>query len=332
VNEDPAQRFALATYRDIDGDHVALVVDEGLIEVNQAVDVCLRLTAIEPPAYASLGSMIDLLEKWDTYFPILCEAAGIFSRGEHRGELVAPDEVYLLAPVTWPGKMLNVGLNFYDHAAEMGITIPSEGFVPNFFFKGDRNCIIGPSQTIRLSSPHVDWEAEVAVVIGRTARNVRAEDAMSHVAGYTCHNDVTDRRAMMKPDGGLDFFGGKSRDTFGPLGPYLVPREFVPDARNLGIRCYLNGQLMQHTNTGYMIWGPEQCIEYLSGIVTLRPGDVIALGTGAGVGWSKGINGEPRSLARIVAHMESGGGVYLRSGDCIAVDVDGVGRLENLVE
>ena len=332
MNEDPVQRFTLATYRDIDGEHVALVLDQGLIEINQAVDQYFQTTAIEPPVQANLTSMVDLLEKWDTYLPILRETAAFLSRGEHRADLLAPDEAYLMAPVPRPGKVVSADVNFYDHAAEIGMTIPEAGFVPNFFFKGDRNCIIGPSQSIRVSSRYVDWEAELAVVIGKTARNVPAENAMGYVAGFTCHNDVTDRRLMMRPDGGLDFFAGKSRDTFGPLGPYLVPREFVHDPRNLAIRCYLNDQIMQHTNTGYMIWGPEQCIEYLSAIVTLRPGDVITLGTGAGAGWSKGIEGEPKSLARIVAHLEDGGGVYLHPGDRVAVDIEGVGRLENQVE
>jgi 2,4-didehydro-3-deoxy-L-rhamnonate hydrolase len=332
VNGASGPRFSLATYRDIDGEHVALVLDDGLMEVNQAVDLFLKLTAGEAPGHVNPSSMVELLERWDTYLPLLRGAAALLCGSEHRADLFPREEAYLLAPIPQPGKLVNVGLNFYDHAAEMGVIVPAEGFVPNFFLKGDRNCIIGPSQTIRLSSPYVDWEAELALVIGRTARNVAAEEALDYVAGYMCHNDLTDRRLMIRPDGSLDFFGGKSRETFGPLGPYLVPREFVPDPRNLGIRCYVNDQLMQHTNTGYAIWGPEQCVEYLSGIVTLRPGDVIALGTGAGVGWSKGLEGELRSIARIVAHMESGGGVYLRSGDSVAVEVDGVGRLENLVE
>lgn len=333
MDEGTAQRFALATYRDIDGERVALVLDQGMVEINQAIDHYRRVCDPEVAAYAGLGSMLEVLERWDSHLALLKLVVEFLAGPRFDGGFLAPDKAYLLAPVPSPGKMVNVGLNFYDHAAEMGLTVPAQDFVPNFFFKGDRNCIIGPSQTIRLSSSeYVDWEAEMAVIIGRTARNVKAEEAMAHVAGYTCHNDVTDRRLMMKPNGGLDFFAGKARDTFAPLGPYLVPREFVPDPRNLGIRCYLNDQVMQHTSTGYMIWGPEQCIEYLSSIVTLRPGDVVALGTGAGVGWSKGLEGEPKSIERMVAHMESGGGVFLRPGDRVAIEVDGVGRLENLVE
>ena len=332
MDEGTTQRFALATYRDVDGEHVALVLDQGMVEINQAIDYYWRVSDPDVAAYTRLGSMMEILERWDSQLPLLKLVVAFLAGPRYDAGFLAPDEAYLLAPVPWPGKMVNVGLNFYDHAAEMGVTVPAEGFVPNFFFKGDRNCIIGPSQAIRLSSQYVDWEAEMAVVIGRTARNVKAEEAMAYVAGYTCHNDVTDRRLMMKPGGGLDFFAGKARDTFAPLGPYLVPREFVPDPRNLGIHCYLNGHVMQHTSTGYMIWGPEQCIEYLSSQVTLRPGDVIGLGTGAGVGWSKGLEGEPKSIERMVAHMESGGGVFLHSGDSVAIEVDGVGRLENLVE
>ena len=245
------------------------------------------------------------------------------------GRLILPER--LGPPVPRPTQVFAIGLNYRDHAEEMGIPLPGDGFIPNFFFKGDENCIVGPSEPIRLSSSHVDWEAELALVIGRACRDVDEAEAMDYVAGYTCHNDVSDRRLMFRADGSLDFLAGKARDTFGPLGPTLVPKEFVSDVGDLRVRCLVNGEVMQDMRTSSMVWGPARCVSYLSHVFTLRPGDVIALGTGAGVGWAKGLPPGPRTMADVVAHFNAGGGVFLRSGDRVVVEVEGVGRLENEV-
>jgi 2-keto-4-pentenoate hydratase/2-oxohepta-3-ene-1,7-dioic acid hydratase in catechol pathway len=316
--------FSLVTYRYEGETRVGLVREGRVREVNRA------LAAGPAPAGAPVLAMLDLLNDWDRMLPCLREAARLMEEAS-AGELVDLARVALLAPVPAPGKMMNVGLNFYDHAEEMGMEIP-EGFRPNFFWKGDRNCIIGPSQKIRLSSGYVDWEAELALVIGRTARDVEPEEAMGCVAGYTCHNDVTDRRLMMPEAGRLDFLAGKARDTFGPLGPALVPGDQVPDWERLRIRCLVNGEVMQDTGVDRMIWGPAQCISALSKLFTLQPGDVIGLGTGAGVGWTKGMTLGPGDLGKAVERMLQGEGVFLRPGDRVAVDIPGVGRLENEVE
>jgi len=236
-----------------------------------------------------------------------------------------------LAPVPEPGKIINVGLNFYDHAEEMGITIPTEGFQPNFFLKGDHNCVVGPGQKLKLTSEFVDWEAELAVVIGKKATHVSPNEAMDYVAGYTCHNDVSDRGAMMRKDGSIDFFSGKCRDTFAPLGPYLVPKEFIPDPRNLRIQCLLNNSVMQDFGTDQMIWGPAECVAFASSRVTLQPGDVISLGTGAGTGWAKGITVGPGEMSKVIENMYQGGGIFLKPGDRITVKIEPIGRLENEV-
>ena len=157
------------------------------------------------------------------------------------------------------------------------------------------------------------------------------EQAMDHVAGFTCHNDVTDRRLMMQ-EGRLDFLAGKTRDTFGPLGPALVPADQVPDVEGLRIRCMVNGEVMQDTGVDRMIWGPARCISALSRIFTLQPGDVIGLGTGAGVGWTRGMTLGPGDLPKAVDRMLQGEGVFLRPGDIVTVDIPGVGRLDNEVE
>jgi len=325
----PLDRFAVATVLASGHPTAALVVDELVYELPAT---CALVAAEErEPAFLDLRvtSVQALLDRWDSALPCLAALASLLGR-EKRSYLspLPLDQALLLAPVPAPGKMVNVGLNFRDHATEMGMTIDEETFAPNFFLKGDRNCIIGPSQPIVASSPYVDWEAELAVIIGRTGKDVAPEEAMDYVAGFTCHNDVTDRRKMMKPEGGLDFFGGKSRDTFAPVGPYLVPRELVPGHDSLHIRCLLNGEVMQDTSTANMLWGVERCVAYVSSCSTLQPGDIIGLGTGSGTGWAKGIEGE-HSLAALVNNLESGGGTFLRPGDRIGVHVDHVGLLEN---
>ncbi len=318
--------FSLVTYQLDSRIHVGLAKGGRVWEINRA----LASRALSSGEEAPVHTMLDLLNRWDALAPLLRETAGLFNKVSVE-ESVDLDYVELLAPVPNPGKMMNVGLNFYDHAEEMGMEIPDD-FQPNFFWKGDRNCIIGSGRNIRLSSDYVDWEAELAVVIGRPAKDVEPEEAMDCVAGFTCHNDVTDRRLMMQEGGRLDFLAGKSRDTFGPLGPALVPADQVPDIKSLRIRCLVNGQVMQDTGVDRMIWGPARCISSLSKVLTLRPGDVIGLGTGAGVGWTHGMSLGPGELPKAVERMHQGGGLFLKPGDTVTVEIPGVGRLENGVE
>lgn len=331
--------FALATYAEAEGrERVALVSGEPddaayVLPLEVAVAAYQETTGEKLPRVPADISVLRLLQGWASSLPFLRKLAAFVSDQEAAGPLrgQALAQPHLLAPIPWPGKLVNVGLNYYEHAEEMGFTIDPATFVPNFFTKGDRTCIIGPSQAIKASSPYVDWEGELALVVGRKARNVAPEHASDYIAGYTLHNDVTDRRAMARPDGSLDFYGGKSRETFAPLGPWLVPKEFLPDPGHLRIRLLHNGRVMQDMNTSGMMWGAERCLAYLSTISTLLPGDIIALGTGSGTGWTTGAP-EPKTVPSIVAHMESGGGVFLRSGDVVTVEAEGIGKLENRVE
>ena len=319
--------YALATFRSGAKPAVGLVAGNRLWDFHHALEIWsghAADVAVVPPEVAD---MADLLGQWDRYEPILGAIAQlVYAHAPAAG--IALEKCHLLAPVPAPGKVINAGLNFHDHAREMGMTLPPE-FEPNFFWKGDHNCIIGASQKIRLSSAFVDWEAEPALVMGRTARNVSAATALDYVAGITCHNDVTDRRLMLRPDGSFDPFASKSRDTYGPLGPVLVPLAAAPDLNRLTVRCLLNDEPMQDFCTDQMVWDPARCVAHLSTVTTLEPGDVIALGTGAGVGWVKGFDGEERVFPKLVDYMRNGGGTYLKAGDRIAVEIPGVGRLEN---
>jgi 2-keto-4-pentenoate hydratase/2-oxohepta-3-ene-1,7-dioic acid hydratase in catechol pathway len=320
--------FSLVTYRHREKIRVGLVMDQHLWEINQALKIVdQRIPASSWKPY-QVHAMIDLLNEWDKWLPCLRDVANhLVDRAE---ESQALNDIALLAPVPAPGKMINVGLNFYDHAEEMGMAVPDD-FEPNFFWKGDHNCIIGPSQEIRLSSQYVDWEAELAVIISKPAKNITPTEAMNHVAGFTCHNDVTDRSLMMDAEGNVNLLAAKARDTFGPLGPALVPTEQIQDIDNLSIRLLVNGKMMQNTGVSQMIWGPARCISVLSKLFTLQPGDVIGLGTGGGVGWTHGMTLGPGDLPKARERMLQGGGIFLKAGDTVVVDIPGIGRLENKV-
>ncbi|MCL6638276.1 MAG: fumarylacetoacetate hydrolase family protein [Firmicutes bacterium] len=206
-------------------------------------------------------------------------------------------ELALLAPCR-PGKAVCVGLNYRDHAFELGMPLPEE---PVLFLKPS-TAVIGPGEPIVCPpvSRQVDYEAELAVVIKKTAKNVREEEALDYVLGYTCANDVT-ARDLQKKDG--QWTRAKSFDTFLPLGPYIVS-EIDPGSQEVSL--YLNGVLRQHSTTNQLIFSVPRLISFISSVMTLLPGDVILTGTPAGVG-------------------------PVRPGDTVEVVVSGVGRLVNRV-
>jgi 2-keto-4-pentenoate hydratase/2-oxohepta-3-ene-1,7-dioic acid hydratase in catechol pathway len=211
------------------------------------------------------------------------------------------------APVPRPGKVVAVGLNYHAHAAEGGAAIPTS---PMLFAKFP-TAVVGPGATVEWDpalTTAVDLEAELAVVIGRSTRRVSESDALEHVLGYTCLNDVS-ARDLQYAD--RQFVRSKSLDTFCPMGPVLVTRDEIPDPGELFVRSYRNGQLMQDGHTSDLIFGVPALVAFCSRAFTLEPGDVIATGTPAGVGYFR----EPR--------------VVMRDGDVMTVEVEGIGRLEN---
>ena len=211
-------------------------------------------------------------------------------------------------PIDRPGKIIAVGLNYRDHADEATVTPPS---TPILFAKWT-TCLIGPDQPIVIPKgiDEVDWEAELAVVIGRTARNVGVDDALDFVRGYTCMNDVSARRAQ-RDDG--QWTRAKSFDTFGPIGPTVVPAHEIPDPQVLNIRARVNGETMQDSNTSRMIFSVAHLIAFISAGITLEPGDVISTGTPNGVG---AFRATP---------------IFLQPGDRVDVEIDGIGTLSNPV-
>jgi 2,4-didehydro-3-deoxy-L-rhamnonate hydrolase len=211
-------------------------------------------------------------------------------------------------PIDRPGKIVCVGLNYRDHAAESKLELPSR---PLLFAKW-QSSLIGPGEAIVLPaiSQEVDYEAELGVVIGRQARQVAVDDALEFVSGYLCVNDVSARDVQM---GDGQWTRGKSFDTFCPIGPRLVPAEELADPQALGIRCHVNGEALQDASTADMVFGVRELIAFVSEAITLQPGDLIATGTPPGVGFAR----TPP--------------VFLQDGDEVTVEIDGLGSLTNPV-
>jgi len=214
---------------------------------------------------------------------------------------VGLDAVTILAPVR-PSKVICVGLNYHDHAAEQALEPPA---MPILFAKLP-NAVSGQDASVELASPETDYEAELAVVIGRTTRDIPVAAALDHVAGYTCMNDVS-ARDRQREDG--QFTLAKSYDGFAPLGPALVPRERLGDAGDLEILCRVNGEVRQRSRTSQLVFGVAALVSYCSERLTLLPGDVISTGTPGGVG---AFLDPPR---------------FLTHGDEVEVEVEGVGVL-----
>ncbi len=217
-------------------------------------------------------------------------------------------EINLLAPIPRPPKFICVGLNYRDHAREAGMEIPT---VPTIFNKFT-NVVIGPGAPIVLPkiSKRPDYEAEFAFVIGTGGRNIPAAHALDHVFGYTIVNDVSARDYQMVTS---QWLMGKTFDTFAPMGPWIVTADEIADPHALDISLEIGGEILQHSNTRELVFGVPALIEYISSVVTLEPGDVVATGTPAGVGFARK---PPR---------------YLRAGDEVVIRIQGIGELRNPV-
>lgn len=211
-------------------------------------------------------------------------------------------------PVPDPDKILCIGLNYREHARESGLEVPN---VPVVFAKF-RNSLVGPGAAIELPdvSQQVDYEGELAVVIGRRCKNIAATDALSVVAGYSAFNDVSARDLQLQVS---QWTTGKAIDTFAPMGPGLTPAHLVPDPQNLELITRVNGQVVQQTSTADMIFSVAEIIAHLSRSMTLEPGDIIATGTPSGVGFKR----KPA--------------LFLKPGDVVEIEISSIGLLSNPV-
>ncbi|WEY41474.1 fumarylacetoacetate hydrolase family protein [Paraburkholderia sp. SUR17] len=281
----------LVTFRSGDTTRLGVLDGEHVVDLNKAdarVPADLR---------AALKAGVDLN----------AAAQRAIASGEHRAPYASLD----LAPVVpEPGKIVCLGHNFYDHAKEGGNLKP---VYPLIFFRGASSLIAHEDPVIRPRvSEKLDYEAELMIVIGKRARHVKRENALDYVFGYACFNDVSVRDYQKRT---TQWTIGKNFDGTGAFGPWLVTvDDLPPGAEGLTLRLILNGQVMQQASTSDMIWGVAETIELLTECLTLEPGDVVAMGTPAGVGWAR----DPS--------------VWLKHGDVVEVDIERVGRLRNTVQ
>lgn len=279
-------------------------------------------------ALVGVGSILLLLEDWDTNFEALCLMADFAATGSAPDTvLVDAAAVHYLPPILRPGKMIYAAANYGDHIREMlnvSLTETSDErenmldrdkarIRPYSFLKapsaliGAHDDIVAPSDCTK-----IDWEVELAMAVGRHAKRMTPANAMDCIAGFMTTNDVSARDWNMRADWPMlrsDWLGGKSHDTFAPMGPYFVPRAFVPDCMNLRLTLKVNGETKQDGNTSEMVFSPEEQIEFASDMISLEPGDVLSTGTPAGVG--------------------HGAGTYLQVGDVVETEVEGLGAMRN---
>jgi len=267
--------------------------------------------AVDASADVPLRAWLDLDDEWlpkvrQIHDAVVKNAARVETLP--RGAVLARGDVIIGPPIPRPGKIICVGLNYRDHAAESNMPVPSS---PVTFSKYVTS-VTGPGTPIVLprSSRQVDYEAEMAIVIGRRAKHVAIERAFDHVLGYMNFNDVS-ARDFQFADG--QWQRGKACDTFAPIGPFILARDLAGDPHALRIQLRLNGQTMQDSSTAQLIFGVDHIVSFLSQTVTLEPGDVIATGTPPGVGFAR----KPP--------------VFLKAGDVVEVEVDGLGVLSNTV-
>ena len=232
----------------------------------------------------------------------LSELSEDLSKSEPSGLL---HDIKIDAPISAPKNCYAVGLNYRNHAEEAGMDIPS---VPMVFTK-HTTCLVGPNSTIEMRSDHVDYEAELVVVIGKSGKDIQKDNAWDHVAGLCAGQDISDRTVQFSSNP-PQFNLGKSFDTFGPIGPYLVSPDGLQDKESLEIECRVNQEVRQKDNTNDLIFDVPSIISYLSEIVTLNTGDIIFTGTPGGVGIMEG--------------------KFLKDGDVLSTSIEGIGTLENV--
>ncbi len=250
------------------------------------------------------GDMAQLLAGGQTALSALRAAAGSAAAAGRAGDI---DPARRISPVPHPGKVIAIGLNYRDHAAELGFEIPS---VPLMFAKFP-TAVVGDGATVEWDpglTDDVDLEVELAIVIGRSARRVSEATALEYVLGYTCLNDVT-ARDLQFSDG--QFVRSKSLDTFCPIGPMVVTADELGDPGHLAVRSFRNGEVMQDSNTSNLIFSVPYLVSFCSQAFTLEPGDIIATGTPGGIGYFR----DPK--------------VSMHDGDVMAVEIESIGRLTN---
>jgi 2,4-diketo-3-deoxy-L-fuconate hydrolase len=310
----PVSSIALATYRRAGSLAPALVLDNRLYDFEAALAAGLPTAPIE---WARSGGVEAMLQNWPTASAWLKAATPAAESAIRAGTLEAVvDGLDLIAAPYVPQRIFCAASNFASHANEMGTVLAAKSQSKPYMFLKLSNTVIGNGETVRMppETSKLDWEVELAAVIGKRVRRVSVADALDAVACYTILNDISARDLNVRSDYPFkhDWFQGKCHDTFAPIGPWLVPASQIPDPQAVQMRLDVNDVPMQQDSTANMIWTVREQIAYLSTIVTLEPGDVIATGTPTGVGMGRG--------------------VFLKAGDRMIASIEGIGRLANDVQ
>lgn len=285
------------------------------ILIGDRVQDASELLGVGEPGYG----VLDILGRWDDHRPTLERAAASPPSG---GKPL--DTLELLAPLLYPPTVYYTGANYWDHVLEMAeVNRDADGNLPStekpedpwLNIKASHSTVIGPGAPIRLPhfSNEVDWEAEIAMVVGRKARNLAPENAIECLAGFTIANDLS-ARDFLKREGSIfvwDWLAQKCFDGSTPLGPWITPLSAIPDPKSMAIQLWVNGELKQDSNSSQLVHDFVELLVYLSLHVTLQPGDVILTGTPAGVGFPTG--------------------TFLKAGDVVRIELEGCGVLENPV-
>ncbi len=317
--------FKLATIESTGAPRVALALGERLYEVEVATAAYRRQTG--KSLLATLPrpiTMLGLLERWPAAFRDFQRLAKFLeAHGERRVRSVSAARARFKAPVLYPPRIFAAGSNYNAHSREMtDVLRPGTSYTtrensnPYCFLQASIGPVIGHREKIMASlvaDAKIDWEGELAVVIGKKGRFIKKEEARAHIAGYTIVNDVSARTFMVprRVDFKIDWLMCKCCDTFCPMGPYLVPDAFIADPERLGLTTTVNDQVMQDARTDDLTHGIADMIAFLSRNLTLLPGDVLMTGTPSGVGFGRG--------------------VFLKPGDVVRIEIEGIGTLESPV-
>jgi 2-keto-4-pentenoate hydratase/2-oxohepta-3-ene-1,7-dioic acid hydratase in catechol pathway len=325
ISTNPETPFKLATFQADGRTRVGLVLGGRILDIEGAHTAVVQELGLRgtPPMPRDLRSLI---EDYERIAPHLYRIANRF-KDEGAGSpafAFRVDRVAILAPIKYPYNILAIAANYKLHAGEMfppgspqqkaAIEADQDKENPVFFAKSPRSCIIDPDEPYPMpAGRNIDWEGELAIVIGKPALNVTEATAHDHVFGYSIMYDVSDRGGAGRPLTGMfpgpNWFAGKSRDKSAPFGPFIVPKEFAPNPPHFHIVTKVNGVVKQDGNTSNWIWDEAHMIRYLSSILTLYPGDVISSGTPDGVGAGR----KPPE--------------FLKPGDVVTIEVDGIGTL-----
>lgn len=298
----------------------------GLLYNESVIDLTALLELLGAPVPGGLSSLRAFIEAGEQLWEVVTHDLGSTDREtlQQLSGYYALEEIALEAPLQDAHKLILLAGNYREHICEVGYRVPQtpESVTPQFFMKPPSTTVIGPGQPVRLSrgSIWVDWEVELAVVIGKRGRYILEDQAMDFVFGYTILNDISERafnseltnRFVREKDPLFDWLHGKWFDTFAPMGPAVVTSDEIPNPHNLRITLYRNGAIEQDANTSQMIHRIPYLIHKLSQIMTLEPGDVLSTGTPSGVGHSKGLR--------------------LEDGDVLECRIEGIGALQNWLE